>query len=136
MRSHYGGGAVAVAILAVGLLLLSGCHRSPEKSPLVYIMLTYNGGVCEQNGSSGIVDVSPNQAVVYQGAAPLSEFQVRFATCPFASCPVDSPYGTSENVGRPNPGTAGGTFQYSGLTMNNQPCQNAGVMGVRITSGP
>lgn len=136
MRSRYGRGAVAVAVLAGCLLFLPCCHRAHEKSPLLYILLTYNNGVCEQNGSPGVVAVAPDQAVIYQAAAILRNFQVRFPKCPFASCPVDSPHGTSENVGRPNAGTEGMTFRYSGLTMNGQPCQNAGALGVRIASAP
>jgi hypothetical protein len=135
MRSRCGRCAVAVAVLAGCLLVLPCCHRAQAKSPLLYVLLTYNNGVCEQNGSSDVVAVAPDQAVIYQAASMLRDFQVRFTTCPFASCPADSPHERSENVGRPNPGTAGATFTYSGLTMSGQPCQNAGAMGVRVTSG-
>ncbi len=98
-------------------------------------MLTYNNGACQQNGSYGIVDVGPNQPVIYQGAAPLRNFQVQFAECPFASCPVDSPHGISINVWKPKAGAAGNTFSYTGITINSQPCTNASGMGVHIMPG-
>lgn len=99
-------------------------------------MLTFNSGTCQQNGSYGVVDVYQNQAVIYQAAAILGEFQVRFAACPFALCPVNSPNGTSVNVGHPNAGTAGTTFNYTGITIDNHPCNDAEPMGVRVLPAP
>jgi hypothetical protein len=95
-------------------------------------MLTFNGGTCEQNGSSGVIDVYQKQAVIYEAAAILTNFQVEFAACPFNSCPVSSPHGTSVNVGKPIAGAIGMTFNYRGLTIDNQNCTNAAQMGLRI----
>ena len=125
----------AVAALAIALLALSGCHREKQSGPL-YILLTFNGGACEQNGSTGVIDVFQNQAVIYEGAASLAEFEVQFPACPFGSCPVSSPHGTSVNIGQPSAGTVGTTFKYSGMTINDERCENASQMGVRVRSGP
>lgn len=95
-------------------------------------MLTFNNAACEQNGVPDVVEISANRAVVYQAAAVLSQFEVRFAACPFSSCPVSSPHGISVNTGPPNPGTAGTTFNYSSMTIDNEPCKNAASLGVRI----
>jgi len=116
----------------LSLLLLPGCHKKTSESGPQYIMLTFNNAACEQNGSTGIIEISPNQPVVYQAAAVLSQFEVRFAACPFTSCPVSSPHGTSMNIGAPNPGTAGTTFSYSGMTIDHEPCRNGATLGVRI----
>jgi len=126
----------ALAVLAVFLFLLPGCHRAPKDTGPLYIMLMFNGGACEQNGSSGVIDVYQDQAVIYETAAQLTEFQVRFAACPFASCPVSSPHGRSVNIGQPNPGTVGATFNYSGMTINNQSCNDAEAMGIRVKLRP
>jgi hypothetical protein len=128
LRNH-----TAPVILASLLLLFPGCRNQSGRTPdPLYIMLTFNAGNCEQNGSYGMVDVYENQAVIYQGAALLSDFQVRFSRCPFESCPVNSPHGTSENVGRPKAGTAGTTFNYSGITIDGNSCNGAANMGIRI----
>jgi hypothetical protein len=95
-----------------------------------------SGGQCQQNGGTEIVEVFQNQQVVYQGANAVSQFEVQFTRCPFASCPVTSANGSPVNVGQPNPGTAGNTYNYSGLTINNQQCSGVGPMGVRIKPGP
>ena len=113
-------------------LLLAGCHKKASESGPQKIMLTFNNAVCEQNGSTDVIEISPNQAVVYQGAAILRQFEVRFASCPFTSCPVSSPHGTSMNIGAPNPGTVGTTFNYSGVSINNLPCSNGATLGIRI----
>ncbi|MGA2903678.1 MAG: hypothetical protein ABSD98_07595 [Candidatus Korobacteraceae bacterium] len=126
----------ALAVLAGFLLSLASCHRATTQPEPLYIMLTFNAGTCQQNGSYGVIDVYQNQAVIYQNAAVLPEFQVRFAACPFASCPVNSPNGTSMNVGQPNSGTVGTTFNYTGMSINNQPCNDAEAMGVRIMPAP
>ena len=121
------------AVLACLLLMvLLGCHKRTSETGPQYIMLTFNNAACEQNGSTDVIEISPNRPVVYQGAAILSQFEVRFAACPFSSCPVSSPHGTSMNVGLPNPGTAGSTFNYTGMTIQNEPCRNAGSLGVRV----
>jgi len=101
-------------------------------------MLTYNNGNCQQNGSTGVIDVPSGQNVIYQGASALSQFNVGFSTCPFASgnCPVNSPNGTPMNVGQPTGSAVGNTYSYTGLTINNQTCTNGGQMGVRIKPGP
>ena len=120
-------------IACLPLLLLTGCHKKTSDSGPQYIMLTFNNAACEQNGSTDVIEISPNQPVVYQGAATLRQFEVRFAAaCPFAACPVSSPHGTSMNIGPPNPATAGNTFNYSGMTINNEPCRNGATLGVHI----
>lgn len=126
----------ALAVLAVFLFFLPGCHRAPKDSGPLYIMLMFNGGACEQNGSLGVIEVAQDRAVIYQTAAELTDFEVRFTACPFGSCPVSSPHGRSVNVGQPNPGTAGTTFTYAGITMNHQSCNNAGAMGLRVKLAP
>ena len=126
-----GGRSAAFALFGL-LLLIPGCHRTQVAQGPEYIMLIFNAGECEQNGSTGIIDLYQDQAVIYQGAANPTQFRVQFATCPFASCPVNSPNGDSINIGKPSAGTAGTTFMYSDLTMSNQPCKNLGQMGVRI----
>lgn len=125
-----------LAIVVSLLLFLPSCHRNTTQSGPQYIMLTFNNGACEQNGSTDLVEISPDQPLIYQGAASLNQFEVQFNACPFGSCPVNSPHGTSMNVGQPNPGTAGKTFNYTGMTINNQSCSNGGAMGLRIKSGP
>jgi hypothetical protein len=126
----------ALAVLAGFLFLLPGCHRAPKDSGPLYIMLMFNGGACSQNGSSDVIDVDQDRAVIYQTAAELTQFEVRFTACPFGSCPASSLHGRSVNVGPPNPGTVSTTFMYSGITMNHQPCNNAGKMGVRVKLTP
>ncbi len=121
-----------LALAALLLLALLSCRKNASDSGPQYIMLTFNNAACEQNGSTDVIDISPNRAVVYQGAAIVSQFEVRFAACPFSSCPVSSPHGTSMNVGPPNPGTFGTTFSYTGMTIDNEPCRNAASLGVRI----
>jgi hypothetical protein len=121
-----------LAVVTCLLLVLPGCHRTTTDTGPQYIMLTFNNAACEQNGSTDVIEIPSNRAVVYQGAAIISQFEVRFAACPFSSCPVKSPYGTSMNVGPPNPGTAGTTFNYTGMTIQNEPCKNAASLGVRI----
>jgi hypothetical protein len=126
--------AVAVAICL--LIPLAGCQRkSSRPSGPLYIMLTFNSGACEQNGSTGIIEINSNQAVVYEGAAILGKFQVQFADCPFASCPVNSPNGTPVNVGAPNAAYAGMTFNYTGFSIDDHPCTNARQLGVRVRPG-
>jgi hypothetical protein len=125
----------ALLLLVSIVFPLANCRRqSGERGPL-YIMLTYNGGACEQNGSEGIIDIYQDQPVVYQTAAELTQFKVQFTACPFASCPVNSPHGTSVNVGAPNAGMAGTTFNYSGMSMNNEQCKDAASMGVHVSPG-
>jgi hypothetical protein len=124
----------ALAISAF-LLYLPGCHRSATLEPQ-YILLTFNGGACQQNGTNGVVEVSADQPVIYQGASGmLTQFQVQFTICPFASCPVNSPAGDSANVGKPLAASAGATFRYSGMSINNQRCIDADTMGLRVRPG-
>ena len=125
---------IAVAAVIIGIVFLPGCHSRQLTDQPQYIMLTFNGGSCQQNGSPGMIDVDKSRAVIYQGASLLRQFQVGFTTCPFVSgnCPVNSPNGDSMNVGKPNPGTAGSTFMYSSLSMDNQPCTNFAQMGLRV----
>ncbi len=126
----------ALIVLATFLSFLPGCHRAPKDSGPLYIMLMFNGGACEQNGSTDVIEVAQDRAVIYQTAAELTDFEVRFTACPFSSCPVASPNGRSVNMGKPNPGTAGTTFNYAGITMNHQSCNNGGAMGLRVALAP
>jgi hypothetical protein len=123
------------AVLLALLIALAACHKTPVASdePL-YIMLVYNGGNCEQNGGTGIVDIYAGQAVIYQGATAQSQFKIDFASCPFSggNCPVNSPNGNSANVGPPLASAAGSTFMYSGMMIDNRPCDGAQSMGVRV----
>jgi hypothetical protein len=125
---------LALAVLTCCIALLPACHKPPGESGPVYIMLMYNGGDCVQNGDAGVVDIYPNQAVIYQGATAQSQFKIDFASCPLAAgnCPVDSPNGNSVNVGAPLASTAGSTFMYTGMTIDNRPCKGAESMGVRV----
>lgn len=133
-RMPAGRSRIAVAAVVILFVFLPGCHSHQSSDEPQYIMLTFNGGSCQQNGSTGIIDVEKGQAVIYQGASILRQFRVGFATCPFVAgdCPVDSPNGNSMNLGKPNPNAAGSTFMYSGLSMDNQPCTNSGQMGLRV----
>jgi len=102
-----------------------------------YIMLTYNNGTCQQNGQA-VVEVSTADTVIYQGAAAISQFNIQFQSCPFAStaCPVNSPNGTSVNVGQPQPNAGGNYYGYTSVTIGNQPCTNGPQMGIRVRGGP
>jgi hypothetical protein len=127
---------VALAFLAACLVCLTSCqHVNAGQPSPQYVNLSYNGGSCQQNGSTGIIDLYQNEPVVFQGAATLSQFQAQFTTCPFSACPVSSPTGAAVNVGQPT-GTVGTTYNYSGITINNQQCNNMQGMGVRIKGGP
>ena len=126
----------ALAVLTGTLLLLAACHHQTKETGPQYIMLTFNGGACEQNGTADVIEIHEGRGVVYQGASLVSQFEVRFATCPFAECPVSSPHGTSVNVGQPNANSVGRTFNYIGMSINGDPCRNASSMGVRILPGP
>lgn len=118
------------------LLLLLGCHRTTQSFEPQYIMLTLDGGACEQNGSNGVVEVVANQPVIFQGATgDLSQFQIDFSNCPFASCPVTSPAGDSANVGKPTPASADSTFHYTDMTIDHQRCNDTENMGLRVRPG-
>jgi hypothetical protein len=123
---------LSVAVVAA-LLLLSGCHRKTDTFEPQYILLTFNAGACQQNGSTGVVEVSSDQPVIYQGATEdLSQFQVEFSDCPFTKCPVRSLGGDSSNVGKPTAAAAGTTFHYAAMTINHQRCTDTENMGVRV----
>ena len=129
------------AVLAGLLISLPGCHKPTPVHQLgpFYIMLTYNNGSCQQNGSSGIIDIPYDQNIIYQGAAALTQFQVNFsADCPFAqgNCPVNSPNGNPDNVGQPNGNAKGNSYNYGSMMINNQQCTMGGPMGVRVKPGP
>jgi hypothetical protein len=120
-------------VISAFLLLLPGCHRNSESFEPQYIMLTFNNGACQQNGTNGVVEVVANQPVIFQGATGyLSQFQIDFSNCPFASCPVSSPAGDSANVGKPTPGSAGTTFHYAGMSINHERCTGTENMGLRV----
>src|SRR5579872_1249333 len=94
----------ALALVAGLLIFVSNCRSTPSPPTALgpfYIMLTYNNGNCQQNGSTGMIDIPSDQNVIYQGATALTQFSVQFSICPFASgnCPVNSPNGSPMNVG-------------------------------------
>lgn len=128
-----------LAVVAGLLIFLADC-RTPvrQQQEPFYIMLTYNNGSCQQNGSTGIIEIPSDQNVIYQGATALSQFSVQLPTCPFASgnCPVNSPNGNPMNVGQPTSNSKGNSYDYSGLMINNQQCTMGGPMGVRVKPGP
>ena len=127
---------LALAVLAASLVGLTSCQRTSAAQPATQtISLSYNNGSCQQNGSSGVIDIVQNQPVVFKGATSLNQFQAQFTTCPFSSCPVNSPNGSPVNVGQPT-GTVGTTYNYSSITINNQSCSGVGSMGLRVKSGP
>lgn len=130
---------LALAVVTGLLILLPGCHKPVGQQGPQYIMLTYNGGNCQQNGSTGVIDIWSNQAVIYQGASALNSFQIQFAgDCPFATgnCPVSSPNGNPINVGQPNGNAVNNTFYYSSMMINAQQCTDGGAMGLRVKGGP
>ena len=122
----------------VGVLTFStSCHHVNAKQlEKQVISLSYNGGTCQQNGQSGIVDILPDQLVVFQGASAVSQFEVDFAKCPFGTCPVKSPTGAPANAGQPAASATGKTFNYTGLTIDNKKCNLVSPMGLRIRPGP
>jgi hypothetical protein len=132
---------LALAVVTGFLLFLPGCHRGQgdggKSLGPQYIMLTYNNGSCQQNGAA-VAEVDNANDVIYQGAASISQFQINFASCPFASanCPVNSPNGTSVNVGRTLPNASGNYFQYTSVTIGGQQCTNGPQMGIRVKGGP
>jgi len=130
-------GWIMLAVAVASVVLLPSCQRKPVAQGPFYIMLTWNGGACQQNGSPGVIEVPYDENVIFQGAAVLSQFQVQFpnGSCPFASCPVNSPNGNAVNVGKPNPNAGGNTYNYSGMMIDNQQC-NPAPTGMRIKPGP
>ena len=127
---------LALALLVASLLALTGCQRVKANQNTQTISIKMNtDGTCQQNGSSGVIDINNTQPLIYQGAATLSQFQVQFSSCPFASCPVNSPTGAAVNVGVPT-GTVGTTYYLSAMTINNQQCKSVGSMGLRQKNGP
>ena len=130
----------ALALVAGLFTFLASCRSTTPPTALgpFYIMLTYNNGNCQQNGSTGIIVIPSDQNVIYQGASALSQFSVQLPSCPFASgnCPVNSPNGSPMNVGQPTSNSKGNTYNYSGLMINNQQCTMGGPLGVRVKGGP
>jgi hypothetical protein len=129
---------LALAVLPALVVFVPGCRKASAPTGPQYIMLMYNAGDCNQNGSTGIIDVYANQPVIYQGATAQSEFQISFAKCPLAAdyCPVNSPNGISVNVGQPLASAEGSTFMYTSMKIDNQPCNGARSMGVRVLPSP
>jgi len=129
---------LALAVLTLLLVFLSGCHKTPADSGPQYILLMYNNGDCTQNGGTNIVDIHPNQPVIYQTATLQREFKIDLASCPFTAgnCPVDSPNDRSVNVGAPLASGVGSTFMYTGMMIDNEPCKGANSMGLRVRPAP
>jgi len=127
---------LALAVLAAFLVGLTSCQHVRAAQPVTqYISFSYNNGSCLQNGSSGVIDIVQNEPVVFKGTTSLNQFQAQFSSCPFSSCPVNSPNGSPVNVGQPT-GTVGTTYNYSSITINNQQCSGVGSMGLRVKSSP
>lgn len=126
----------ALAVLTGALLFLPACHHQAKETGPQYIMLTFNAGACEQNGSTDPIEVHQDRSIVYQGASLVSQFEVRFNACPFNECPVNSPHGTSVNVGQPKTDAVGTTFNYTAMSINGDPCRNAASLGIHIVPGP
>jgi len=127
---------VPFAVLAALLLTATSCERASAFQNQTIAISFAPDGSCQQSGSGGvasIIDVSKSHPVIYQGAATLSQFQVTFSSCPFASgqCPVNSPTGAAVNVGNPT-GTVDMVYNYSNITINNMSCRIVGSMGVRV----
>jgi len=123
-------------VLAACVVCFTSCQRVAANQNTQTVSIAMNpDGTCTQNSSSGVIDIYKNQQVVYQGATALNQFQVQFSTCPFSSCPVNSPSGTAMNVGAPT-GAVGTTYNLSGMTINNQQCKSVSPLGLRIKGGP
>lgn len=131
---------IVLAVVTGLLIFLPGCRKPVHQQGPFYIMLTYNGGNCQQNGSMGVIEVPYDQNIIYQGAAALSQFQINFAggSCPFApgNCPVNSPNGSPVNVGTPSANAVNNTYNYSSMMIDNQQCTDGGAMGLRVKPGP
>jgi hypothetical protein len=87
---------------------------------------------CQQNESTGNVQVASGQNVTYQGGAvALSQFEVVFpaTSTPFASAVISSPTGAATSAGAFS-GTANTPFAYKSLTINNRTCSNPGSLGL------
>jgi hypothetical protein len=123
---------LAVAVVAGFLICLGGYqHASAQNS--VVITLSYNGGTCQQNGASAVINVTTSQSVSYTAGNSVP-FQVSFSSssCPFATCTISG----STPAQTPQSGTGGNTYNYNGMTINGQQCNNPGSMGIHINSGP
>jgi hypothetical protein len=122
------------------LTVLPACQKTPPVESLgpLTISLAYNQGQCTQNGSTGVIDVAQNQTVTYVPASTGTAFNIQFSTCPFANgmCPVNSPQGTAQNVGAPTSANVNTTYYYSGVTINNQTCNNGvSSFGLHVKPG-
>ena len=128
----------AIALAVCSCLFLPACHKGGgegmgEAGPL-YINLSIAAApdnTCQQNGSTSTVPVAVGQSVTYQGASALSQFKVVFpaGSTPFASAVVDSPNGAPVSAGAAR-GTAGTTYNYNSLAINNRTCSNPGSLGL------
>jgi hypothetical protein len=127
----------ALAVVVAFLFFLPSCNRPVKNLGPQYIMLTYNNGNCQQNGGA-VAEIGTQDAVIFQGAAAISQFNIQFQSCPFAStaCPVNSPNGSSVNVGQPQPNAGGNYFPYTSVTIGGQQCNNGPQMGIRVKGGP
>ncbi len=117
----------ALAVLAVLLICTAGYqHVSAQPPNITTITLSYNGGSCQQNGAASAVSVPAGGSVNYT-AGDSTPFSVSFSSCPFGNkCPVTQTTGTVTAT------SATGTYNYSGVTINGQSCNNPGAMGVRV----
>ena len=128
-----------IALAVCSCLFLPACNREKGGGGLgqagtLYISLSIAAApdnTCQQNGSTGNVQVASGQNVTYQGgAAALSQFKVVFpAAIPFSSAVIDSPNGAATSAGAFN-GTANTAYTYSSLTINNRQCSNPGSLGL------
>jgi hypothetical protein len=138
MTSRYMQFGIALAVCSC--LFLPACNREKggggiSQTGTLYISLSIAAApdnTCQQNGSTGNVQVASGQNVTYQGgAAALSQFDVVFpaTSTPFASAVISSPNGAATSAGAFS-GTANTPYAYSSLTINNRQCSNPGSLGL------
>ncbi len=132
---------LGIALAVCSCLFLPACNKAEKggggvgQTATLYINLSIAAApdnTCQQNGSTGNVQVASGQNVTYQGGAvALSQFAVVFpaTSTPFASAVVSSPNGAATSAGAFN-GTANRVYTYSSLTINSRTCSNPGSLGL------
>lgn len=127
------------AVVVVLLVTSTSWQRADADTTNINLVLNYNGGNCTQtttSGGSGVIDLSQSQnTVTYQSQNAVTQFTVSFAanSCPYSSCPINSPSGSPAAAGQPITGSVGKTYTYSSVTFGtNQTCNNPQQLGVRV----
>ena len=117
---------VVLAVLVVLMICPTTYQRVNAQNSLT-ITLTNSNGTCQQNGSTGVIQVTPTTSVTYQASGNTTPFQVSFSSCPFATCPIN------QSTGAQTPSAnANGTYNYSAMSVNGQSCNNVSSMGLRV----